>query len=284
VSCAKIKSETFKRMGARKATWKCDGCKTEGSSSSQSLDKSLEEASGSAVILDALKDMRDEMKSSFQSVHVKLEKVNSDIEDFKTEINAIKTEISGIQTCNAVIEDKIGTLQAENDKFKQENLTLRETVQRLDQYSRVDNLLISGIPVTPGENIYVILANIAEVLNIAYSNSDVSVAHRLRAKPNDSRPPAIVVKFVAREIKNLWLAAKRKKRTFSTTELRGRLDQADIYFNEHLTPHTSAIFYRARQLVKSRTINRTWTRDCQVFVKRDADGPSSKITRLQDLE
>lgn len=113
-------------------------------------------------------------------------------------------------------------------------------------YSRIGNVIISGIPVTPNEGKLSILGNVVEVLKVPFKKTDVSPAHRLAVRKGDTRPSSIVVQFVSRASKAEWIRAKKVKKTFTSTEVRGSLPKYEVFIDEHLTRKTMASLERAR--------------------------------------
>ena len=57
-----------------------------------------------------------------------------------------------------------------------------------------------------------------------------------------------------------------------------KLKNLDIYISEDLTPMQASLFYKARQLKKSKIINTTWTKDGRVFAKRGVGQEPFEIT------
>ncbi|XP_039297295.1 uncharacterized protein LOC120354347 [Nilaparvata lugens] len=111
-------------------------------------------------------------------------------------------------------------------------------VADLQQQTRKNNVVITGIPVTTQENVYAILEKLASVLGVEYKGFDISTAHRLRqgsAVPGKNRvPPSIVVNFVSRLIKSIWLTARKHKKRLSASEINRNFPDHPVYMNDHL--------------------------------------------------
>ena len=71
----------------------------------------------------------------------------------------------------------------------------------LKQYGRRQNLEIVGIPVQKDKNINAIVQEVANLLKVAITTSDIFTSHRLQTK-NESKPSPIIVRFVSRDIRN----------------------------------------------------------------------------------
>lgn len=279
--CTRISTvDNFRKMGAKKSVWKCDDCKTDTSS----IATQSEAGEGSAVVLKAIQKMSEDMGEKFKEAFDHLKNLSEDVKAVKLDISALKSDLSDLKDEQNKLTQELVSVKAENSAMQSELKNLRESVQHLEQYSRVNNLMINGIPVTPKENVYSVLASVADVLGVEFHGYDITIAHRLNTRSGDTRPPPIVAQFSSRKIKNEWLTARRVKKTLKTTELPGRLPESDIYVNEHLTPITRGIFNHARQLVKDGTLHQVWTADCKVFVRKEQNGKALKITHINQLK
>lgn len=90
-------------------------------------------------------------------------------------------------------------------------INLQMTVHDLEQYSRGDNLEIVGVPYNKDKNTMAILEKLAEVLEVKFYRNDISTAHRLSAN-NQRANPSMLVKFVVRYCKYVWMTALRVHR------------------------------------------------------------------------
>ncbi|KAG8241637.1 hypothetical protein J6590_082631 [Homalodisca vitripennis] len=94
-----------------------------------------------------------------------------------------------------------------------------DTSSTASQHTGTNNILITGVPVTPQEECLAILDSIARALDIPFRIPDISVAHRLSSREGDSRPPVIVVSFVSRAVKAVWLEVRRTVKKLSARDL-----------------------------------------------------------------
>ncbi|KAG8286134.1 hypothetical protein J6590_066701 [Homalodisca vitripennis] len=87
----------------------------------------------------------------------------------------------------------------------------------LEQYSRIDNIEVRGVPQTRGENIYVILDG-TYLLPNAFQCPKINV----------STHPSWSVE---------WLDAVKKERNIQTRNLHPSFNLGPVYIPEHLTQH-----------------------------------------------
>lgn len=134
---------------------------------------------------------------------------------------AVSTAVS------AVIKDftdKIMSTAAETQRI---NLLQRYDCDRLEQYTRRDNLRIFGIEEDPDEDEDVLQAKVIEVaaeVGVKLEANDISIAHRLGRPDERGRP--VIVRFCHRKKRNAVLGNKK--------ELKKK--QKKIFINEDLTP------------------------------------------------
>ncbi|KAG8308149.1 hypothetical protein J6590_002233 [Homalodisca vitripennis] len=109
--------------------------------------------------------------------------------------------------------------------------------------------------------------------NVEFLRSDISVAHRLQGR-SDTRPPSIVVSFVSRSTKTMWISAAR---------MRKGLLASDIHFS---FPSDSKIqqFNGARELVRQRLLSLALTNDGRVLAKSTPGGATFRIQHKDQLD
>ncbi|KAG8334584.1 hypothetical protein J6590_086966 [Homalodisca vitripennis] len=100
---------------------------------------------------------------------------------------------------------------------------------------------ILGVPLSPGEDIYMCLEHISKVISILFFKKDISLAHQLRLSSRKHAHPQIVVQFVSRMVWETWLATASHKEGINTAEISLSLTPG----NEQLTPHNKALLGRA---------------------------------------
>ena len=160
----------------------------------------------------------------------KLHPVLSSIEEIRETSKDLLKSTSFLSEKFEEMKIQIQNLQAENKSIREKNLNLKAQVaemhysinnmeQNLDimeQYSRRDCLEVKGVPVQDGENTDGIIKTIGENIGVPLDDSDISVSHRLRenkpSRPERSKDPAIVVKFVRRNKRDEFYRARKHLR------------------------------------------------------------------------
>ena len=80
-----------------------------------------------------------------------------------------------------------------------ENLILREHVEKLEQYSRRDQVKVYGVKHVANEDTDDLICKIGKEAGSDFSKNDISVSHRVPA--HNGKLPAIVCKFTTRRVR-----------------------------------------------------------------------------------
>ena len=145
---------------------------------------------------------------------------------------------------------------------------LEQKVDNIEQYMRRDCLTVTGIKESLNENTDELIIDMAKSkLNVELTPTDISRSHRIPGGPprpdtlNNGSPRAIIVKFAT---------YNARKKVYSSRRL--LKDSPDkMFINEVLTRKRSALAFQARQLIKQRLIQQTWTSDGKILVKTNYD-------------
>lgn len=194
-----------------------------------------------------------------------LEFYGNKIDDFQSKLNSFGDALKTI--------DK---LSAEVRALKDENKLLKTELDSLQQYTRVNDVIISGVPEKNGENIVSVVQTIGEKLNFPTNESHIDACHRIKTN-NVEKSIKIILKLTTRQFKNDLLAAARSRRGLKAEDFGYSGNKTGIYLNDHLTSTNNKIFYMARQFCKENNYKYCWTKDCKIFVRQN---DSSRIYRV----
>lgn len=191
------------------------------------------------------------------------------------------------------MEDFNNELAKEN-KFLKESLLsstnnielMKQDLNNLEQYSRGECLEIRGIPVLPGEKTNEIVRKVGEVIGVAIESNDISISHRLPANRNNSRntEPAIIAKFIRRDIRDQLYKARKNLRQITTRDI-GILRTAErkIYIAESLTQANKKLFNKCLEFKKQQHYKFMCTVYGKIFLRKDESSPSIGITHIRDI-
>lgn len=182
------------------------------------------------------------------------------------------------------LREQMSSLEATNSNLLQENealttrvATLEKQVEQGEQYSRRNNLRISGMKEDTGsaENTDDMLMKIASDIGSGIQLVDVDRSHRVGdPRKARSRPREIIVKFATyRSRQNFY----KRRTSLKDNGYEG------VFVNEDLTKFRSNLLYEARKLYKSEHLKGAWSADGNILVKDNTDD-IHRITGVSDLD
>ena len=200
-----------------------------------------------------------------------------------------------------VYAQEIASLKAENAEKDKRIQTLEQRIDSLEQYTRRDDVVITGFRTAPAPLSRIVSESISEERNehasqniqesvedqivtflndngIPLHKSDISACHTIGKREKDKSQP-IILRFVNRKTKMMLLKNGYKLKDLTTPE--------KVYINEHLSKKNAEIARMARELRKRNKIMSTWTRNCSVFIKiqhPDGNPRVKKINEIAELE
>lgn len=193
------------------------------------------------------------------------------------------------------LEDKIDRLERLLSERDAKIACLEQRVDDLEQYSRRDDIIISGLIIektaaevvkgdTEGateteqeqktvekERKNKTEEKVLEFLNgkgVQISGHEISACHTIGKRNEDTGSHRVIVRFVSRKCKNNVISQSRN------------LKGSGVYLNDHLTTKNAGLAKDARDLRRGEEIMDTWVRNCKIFVKEK----SGKVTCVKSKE
>lgn len=168
------------------------------------------------------------------------------------------------------LSDRIAALEVQNKGLVDENRALLARVSNLEkavdqgeQYSRRNNLRITGYRETENESTDDIVLKMAADIGSDIELSDIDRSHRVgRPGANRTKPRDVIVKFTSyRARQKLY-----KKRTALKDS-----GYAGTFLNEDLTKLRSQVLFEARKVVKADRAKGAWSSDGNILIRDHAD-------------
>ena len=174
------------------------------------------------------------------------------------------------------------------DIVKQTTKELQQTkrkTERNSQYSRWDCLEFHGVPEIRNENSKELVVNLCKAMHMMVTPSTISTAHRLRKNPRSTLPPAIIIKFNNRDVRNAVFdlkATAREPKQWKWNPLHIRR----LYINESLTPEKKNLLHHTKNYVNALSFPAyVWSYKGNVYVRKDEHySPRIEIRDLAHLE
>lgn len=211
--------------------------------------------------------------------------------DMRTELRELKESVKYCaDTCDEVSEfkkeflslrDEIKQLLKENSTLKDENEKLTQKIEELEQYQRMNNLEIKGIPKTDKtDDVMKMVEKVGEALEESIQESDIDTCHWVPTPKPDVHN--IVVRFVHRRKRDELLAKARKK--WLTCKDLGLESKNSVYVNEHLTQKNKKLLAAARKKKSEVNWQFVWTSKGRVLARKNETSRVIRIASQNDLE
>ena len=205
--------------------------------------------------------------------------------------------VKSLNTKYEKMEETLVVLQEENKALKEEHASLKaqvlssandlKSVQKslndLEQYTRRDSVEIRGIPLpeeSQEEDTNEIVLQLSQKMGIPLERKDISVSHRIRSR--SLVDPAIIVKFVRREVRERLYRARKRLKSITTADF-GFSVEKKIFINESLTPKNKELFKDCLRFKKDNNFKFLWTNAGKIFLRRNADSPVILINSSADI-
>ncbi|XP_053619835.1 uncharacterized protein LOC128682517 [Plodia interpunctella] len=249
-----------------------------------------------------------------------LETILSEIRLNREEMQATRTEIrelrsaftAAIGNCNQRIDELFlrveaieagARLQRESPAdmpapTSSEILNLEQTIATLkldindrDQQLLNNDIEIAGIPEYPNELGIHMAITLSSKLGISLEERDIVSVERagpvkparpLQQDSDSKRPRPLVVKLARRVLRDQLLNAARVRRGLSTAAL-DFSTTSPIYINERLTRTNRQLFYQARAEASRLQWKYVWTRDGNIFVRKEHGSSRYRIRTETDI-
>ena len=221
-------------------------------------------------------------------------KNKEDIDDIKKSLDFLTEEISVVRQQQKSILDlvaEVKVLRNQNAENVNRIAFLETRVHELEQYSRINEVVVSGLQIKPRSYARAVTAigdgergeldensteqQVAAFLQckgIMLDCNTIEACHTLPRRNNDKDKPAVILRFVNRKHKNALLKQGRK------------LKGTNVYMNEHLTKHNADIARKARYLRKTGKIQSTWTTNCKIFIKLNGTPEEARVMIIRNIE
>lgn len=213
------------------------------------------------------------------------------IDEFKKQMATMTTKFNHLEVSHNTLRNEHDDLKKDYDKLKQSvldgdkrYLELQMQLNKQQQWARLANIEIVGLPETPRESPIDLAIKIAKHAGIELSPDNIESAHRVQPMQKaDGRPKPIVVKLRNRMLKDQILSGLRKTRGINTHDIGLRGADKKFYVNEHLTPVNKHLLSAAKSRAKDKSYKFVWVRNCNIFLRRNEESPAITINMERDL-
>ncbi|XP_037564432.2 uncharacterized protein LOC119443920 [Dermacentor silvarum] len=291
--CSGVAENTFTSMGvAKREAWKCKQCRTLASDNSlltahnpegtavagdpgsfaKELNALREELRGikdMMVVLLPLQEKLDEllaMKPKIDevlSVKETVVELQNSVQFLSSAYDTVVIKTKESDSTLKCLETQVVSLTETVNAQSTEILQLRADINGCEQYNRLSNLELHGLPLSPGENLRTTIADLAQKLEILdFEPRDVVAIHRLPARKD--KTPIVLIRFSSPFLRDSWLAARGKLRALAQKK-----NIPAMYLNENLTQATKELFWKTRSKGKENNYKFVWVRNAKIFARKE---------------
>lgn len=243
--------------------------------------EALLESTITRVVSDQLKSINIQF-SAFQE---SMAYMNTQFEDYKKENNDLKkllaslsSELKNVKDENKILKESLSGVSMRIKALEDEHL-------RQQQWVRLQNIEITGLPEDKGENTTDIVLKLIQHLKISVDSSDIDFAHRVQPRNTVSadRSRPIVVRLKQRALKDKIIAAARKHKHLYCNELGMRGGNNKVFINEHLTRENKLLLRSCKLKASEVNYKYIWTKNCRIFARKNDTSPPIPINSSSDL-
>lgn len=215
--------------------------------------------------------------SVFAKILLKLHDSGFDAVQMKKEVDDLVASAKFTEKLVEELRQDNAALTSENKSLKSENRMMSKKIAEMEQYSRLNNVEIRGVPCTQGEDCVAILQTVGEKIGCPVSPSDLDVVHRVPTAKECNKN--LLARFCSRDKKSEFISKARKAKLCLSDINIIQTPDSPVYVNEHLTPANKALFSKALVQKKEKNWMFLWTANCQIKARKTTD---SKVYRIRD--
>ncbi|XP_049872258.1 uncharacterized protein LOC126371096 [Pectinophora gossypiella] len=290
--CAGITEKGYRKLGAdRQAAWRCPHCKTgtaTGETSAQPQDITSA-ASGFAppscgspkpATLEHVMEELNKIKLTLAPLLAVMEgikEIKSEILEVKSSVTAVSNKLQNLDARLQVVE------RAQDDalKLEQRISQLESDLNEKNQWARLNNVEIKGVPMKDRENLFNVVTAIGSKIMYPITKQSINFVTRVPSKDNHSKP--IILSFINRYVKEDFIAAARSTKKLYPTDI-GLEGTNQIFVNDHLTVQNKILFTEAKKLAKAKDYDFIWVKNSKIFARKSPESKVITIKNSKDLD
>lgn len=264
--------------------WRCKDCRNTSSTQQVGVSSVTSQATTTEFLRGMLEEMRSEISSQLKGFRKEFVELSDSVKFISDKIDESNKLMKQMGEEFTVLKKENEDLRTANAGLTRQVSTLKDKIATMEQYSRKDNLEISGLPVTPNEDIMTLIKDIGDSVGVDISEGDISTAHRVPTF-HKNRTPSIVVRFVRRSSRDTVLQKyKEKKGGLTARDINQAFPQQRVYINEHLSPENKVFLSDLKAKCKEVGYAYAWFRDGKFFVRRSQGESCRKIMNYEDIK
>ena len=206
-------------------------------------------------------------------IHTQVQKENAELRQTIEELNRIKDRVHALELAKAEQATELLATNTEMKELRKEVMDTKKKQLRTNQYGRLENIEISGIPTNvDNEHLEEKVQEVLQKIDVEVKRRDMAACHRLGKARKTT-----IVRFANRKnadkvFKNI---RKTKDANFDDVLPRG----SKVYINANLCPEFKDIFYKLKLCKQEGLIHGYGTDRRGAYAYMEAEG--GRKTRVE---
>ncbi len=195
-----------------------------------------------------------------------LKPLQSTLQDLNKTVTSLVTQVQKY-------EQEAASLKKENTILRQDNEKLEKRLDAMEQYTRRNNVVLHGIPVTSKEVTDDIVIQYAKAVGLSMAYTDIDVSHRLpKRDPNNTNPPTIIAKLTRRSMKYRLMSLSKDKKNVPLQNL-GFQSNKSCYITDHLTQKNALLLQKVKNIAADNQWKYVWSKEGKILARRSVNDP-----------
>lgn len=291
--CTTITARTYRGMSTeQKKSWKCQYCRTRSVADQipredRSEDRNETCSSAEVLSADVKKDIT-EIKETLKEYLRSVEFLSRGYDDMKETINKN----------NELLHALTGQINDLKEQCKHKDTiisTMQKQINRMEQEIIKNNVEITNVPYTRGENLTEMVTEVAKAVGTEINITDINNIYRINTKQN-TKAPKIVVSFTNTLCKEKILHFAKVKGPLLVRNANLKLNfneiseskkaeilNSKVYLNGQLTAANKELLWQAKTKARTAAWKFVWIRDGKILARKDEGTTVLRIADVDDV-
>lgn len=222
---------------------------------------------------------------------------NADLKSLKEKVDGLRSDIVKLQKHNTStlksVEDQLSivsdlTVKIERNSNSIEYLkksynVLQRSVSSLSNHEKQRQVVITGVPERPKEDLFKIVCNIGRLLKIDHLESMIDNCFRFRPKASTIKP--ILLIFISCRTRDKFLQSFRSRKKLIIGNEIGFPSEVKVAVGEHILGHQQSLLQLCKDdLLKPGIVKYVWFQNNNILVRKVEGDKAMKISSIDDVK
>lgn len=304
--CLNLSNGQVDALSSDGASWTCASCRRSGVDRRQSFGVGVgvsqsaftvpqsnpQPTAGTSGTVQGSQIASSDMMAILQALREDMQQMKSELRGLQESVSFCGGKISGFESNLAKFNDcvkKVDRLVTENAQMKTSIESLNAKMNDLDQKARLKNLEILGVPEKNNENLFEVVGQICENLNVNLDQNDIDFVNRVPSNPrysSNKKFKNIIGRCRTLKVRDNIMNALKLKRTQNGDQSDLSIEglSNNIYVNEHLTLANKIIHKETRDIAGRKGYKFVWIKNGNIFVRKNETSPILHIKNSESVK